>query len=131
MDCCLIIYVCCNCCKSCICYTKWCLGCFLFLFTIIFSISYCKNCISFWLVLNLVSGDQWKVKYLRERRRSSRLLAGMRQARLDCSAYRSLVRELKRKVSYYKYKWILRRLYILELVITFYCILEMIRFMGN
>ena len=56
------------------------------------------------LVLTFVSGLDWKVKYLRERKRSTRLLTALRQSRLDSSAYRSLVRELKLKVSYYKYK---------------------------
>jgi hypothetical protein len=52
------------------------------------------------------SGVNWRNLYLRERRRSSRLYNFMREGRSDLAAYRSLVKELKRKIDYYKYKWL-------------------------
>ena len=52
----------------------------------------------------LFSGVNWKILYLKEKRRSDRRLTGMRQARQDLSAYRCLAKQLRRQVLYYKYK---------------------------
>jgi len=60
---------------------------------------------SFVFILSLfVSGGNWHVMFLRERRRANRLLSSLRQSRLDCTAYRALVEDLQRKNHYLKYK---------------------------
>ena len=51
-----------------------------------------------------VSGVSWKIRFLNERRRANRHLASHQSAVLDLVAYRALVRLLKRKINYYKYK---------------------------
>jgi hypothetical protein len=58
----------------------------------------------FVFIVMVFSGEYWKTKYLKEKKRSDRRLTGMRLARQDLSAYRCLAKQLRRQVLYYKYK---------------------------
>jgi len=54
-----------------------------------------------------ISDVNWELLYRRERRRSGRLISVVQKVRQDLEAYRSHTKGLKRKIDYYKYKWII------------------------